>query len=82
MGTQVSVGVLHGGTRRNVVAEYARMEVDIRVARQSEADRLDSALRHWNPSDPRVSVRFTGGWSRPVMERTGWRPGEWCSSRS
>lgn len=70
MGTQVSVGVLHGGTRRNVVAEYARMEVDIRVARQSEADRLDSALRHWNPSDPRVSVRFTGGWSRPVMERT------------
>lgn len=69
-GTQVSVGVVRGGTRRNVVAASALLEVDIRVAQQSEAERLDQALRDWAPSDERVSVRSTGGWSRPVMERT------------
>lgn len=70
MGTQVSVGVVRGGTRRNVVAEFARLEVDFRVARKSEAERIDRAMRGWAPSDARVSVRFSGAWSRPVMERT------------
>lgn len=68
-GTQVSVGVLRGGTRRNVIAGSAAMEVDIRVARAAEAQRFDEAVSAWAPSDPRVTVGIACDWSRPVMER-------------
>lgn len=69
-GTQVSIGVIRGGTRRNIIAESAYFEVDVRISRSSEAKRMESALRGWVPSDPRVTVRVDSDWSRPVMERS------------
>lgn len=69
-GTQISVGVLQGGTRRNVIAETAVLEVDVRISRNSEAARLEGALRNWTPADKRVTVSVESDWSRPVMERT------------
>lgn len=69
-GTTVNVGVVGGGTRRNVTAGSAHAGIDVRVADQAEADRVESALTTWRPADPRVTVRLDGGWNRPVMART------------
>ncbi|HEX4817114.1 MAG TPA: M20/M25/M40 family metallo-hydrolase, partial [Nonomuraea sp.] len=68
-GTTVNVGVVSGGTGSNVVAGAARAEVDVRVASQAEADRVDAALAGLRPHDPRAAIEVRGGWNRPVMER-------------
>ncbi|GAA4488972.1 M20 family metallopeptidase [Actinoallomurus oryzae] len=69
-GTTVNVGVAGGGTRRNVTAGSAHAGIDVRVADEAEAQRVERALTEWRPADPRVGVRIDGGWNRPVMART------------
>lgn len=69
-GTTINVGIVSGGTRRNVTAGAAHAGIDVRVAAVDEQDRVDALLRQWAPSDSRVSVRVHGGWNRPVMVRT------------
>jgi glutamate carboxypeptidase len=70
LGTTVNIGVIEGGSRSNVVAERARMAVDVRVATMSEAARIDAALRALASSHPRVEVTVQGGINRPPMERS------------
>ncbi|MEJ2862858.1 M20 family metallopeptidase [Actinomycetospora flava] len=65
VGTTVNVGVLTGGTRPNVVAEHARLELDVRARTMDEASRVSDALAAWRPDDDRVRVEVTGGWNRP-----------------
>jgi glutamate carboxypeptidase len=67
LGTTVNVGVINGGTGRNVVAGQARCGIDVRIAVPAEAARIDAALAALRPSDPRVKVTVTGGWARPPM---------------
>jgi glutamate carboxypeptidase len=69
-GTTVNVGVVSGGSGANVVAGAACADVDVRVASQAEAARVDAALAELRPHDPRASIEVRGGWNRPVMERT------------
>ncbi|MGW0810359.1 M20 family metallopeptidase [Nonomuraea sp. NPDC002799] len=69
-GTTVNVGIVSGGTGTNVIAGSARAEVDVRVASQGEAARVDTALAALRPHDPRASIEVSGGWNRPVMERS------------
>ncbi|MBU7597726.1 2-dehydropantoate 2-reductase [Streptomyces sp. P38-E01] len=70
LGTSVNVGVVAGGTRSNVTAGHFRAELDIRVATGEERDRISRALAEIAPLDARTTVRLTGGWNRPVFERT------------
>ena len=49
VGTTVNVGVVHGGTRPNVVAAEAEAHVDIRVETLAEADRIEAAIRGLQP---------------------------------
>jgi glutamate carboxypeptidase len=69
-GTTVSVGVIRGGSRSNVIAEEAEAVIDVRVASVSEGARLTAALRALIPVDPRTRVAATGGIDRPPMERS------------
>lgn len=69
-GVTVNPGVIHGGTRTNVVAEEARVEVDVRVARLRDAGPLDRKFRALRPVDKRCSIAVEGGLNRPPMERT------------
>lgn len=69
-GTSVNVGVVDGGTRRNVTAGWAHAGVDVRVSSDVEAERVERELRGWRPSNPQVQARVDGGWNRPVMART------------
>jgi glutamate carboxypeptidase len=69
-GTTVNPGVVSGGTRTNVVAAEARIEVDIRVARLRDAAPLDRKFRSLRPFDRRCQLRVEGGLNRPPLERT------------
>lgn len=69
-GTTVNPGVVNGGTRTNVVAAEARIEVDCRVARLRDAEPLDRKFRSLRPFDRRCQLRVDGGLNRPPMERT------------
>ncbi len=68
-GTTVNVGVVEGGTRTNVTAGRARAAIDVRIARQSEAARIDAALAALAPHDERAAITVGGEWNRPAMER-------------
>jgi glutamate carboxypeptidase len=69
-GVTVNPGVIRGGTRTNVVAAEATVEVDIRVECLEDAETLDSKFRKLRPFDARCSMRVEGGLNRPPMERT------------
>ena len=69
-GTTLNVGVLHAGTRANVVAARAEMEVDVRVSAADEAARVDAALRGLTPVLPGAAIAVSGGLHRPPMERS------------
>ncbi len=69
-GTTVNPGVIAGGTRSNVVAAQARIEVDVRVTRLEKATELDRAIRSLQPFDQRCMLTIEGGLNRPPMERT------------
>lgn len=66
-GTTVNVGLVSGGTGRNVAAGRARAGVDVRVAEMPEMARIDGAFAAVRASDPRVTVSVTGRWNRPPM---------------
>jgi glutamate carboxypeptidase len=69
-GITVSPGLVSGGTRVNVVPEHAQAEVDIRIARLSDAGRLDRRFRSLRPIDGRCALAVEGGLNRPPLERT------------
>jgi len=69
-GITVNPGVIAGGTRSNVVAAEARVDVDIRVLRLRDAPGLEKKFRALKPFDRRCSIEVTGGLNRPPMERS------------
>ena len=69
-GLTVNPGVISGGTRSNVVAQHAFAEVDVRIARASDAARVDRFFRSLRCADPGCKLEITGGINRPPMERT------------
>jgi glutamate carboxypeptidase len=69
-GITVNPGVISGGTRTNVIAAEARVDVDIRIARLKDAEYLERSFRKLKPVDQRCSLEVTGGLNRPPMERT------------
>ena len=69
-GTTVNPGIIHGGTRTNVIAAEAQIDIDIRVTKLRHAEALDKKLKALKPFDKRCQLRITGGLNRPPMERT------------
>ena len=69
-GITVNPGVISGGTRSNVVAAEAGVEVDMRVVRLKDAAGLDRKFAALRPVDKRCTIEVTGGMNRPPMERS------------
>ncbi len=69
-GTTLNVGVISGGTASNVVPERAEMDVDFRVSKMSEVDRLMPTILNLPSAIPSVQLTISGGLNRPPMERT------------
>lgn len=69
-GITLNVGVVHGGTRSNVVAAEAQGEIDVRFATKAESLEIERILSNLKPIDERTKVFVSGGINRPPMERT------------
>ena len=69
-GTTVTVGVVQGGTRSNVVPAEAAAEIDVRIASIEEADRISRAIKALMPELPDARLEIRGSINRPPMERS------------
>jgi len=69
-GVSVNPGVIRGGTRTNVVAAEATVEIDVRIQKASQAAGLDRKLHALRPFDKRCQLSLEGGVNRMPMERT------------
>ncbi len=68
-GLTVNVGVIAGGTRSNVVAAECRAEVDVRIVKAGDAERVERMFRGLRVTDTACRLTVTGGMNRPPMER-------------
>jgi glutamate carboxypeptidase len=66
-GTTLNVGVIRGGTASNVVPEEASAEVDLRVMKPGEAERITSLLHALQPTLEGTTIEVTGELNRPPM---------------
>lgn len=64
-GTTVNVGVLSGGTKTNVVAARAVLDIDVRVKTPEEGERIDAAIRGLRPEGEDITLEVSGGLNRP-----------------
>jgi glutamate carboxypeptidase len=69
-GTTLNVGIVKGGSGRNVVPALAQMEIDVRVWTAAEAERISTAMAALAPVTPDVQLAVRGGLNRPPMEPT------------
>jgi len=68
-GLSVNPGVIRGGTRTNVIAAHATVEIDARIRNAKQAALLDRKLRSLRPFDKRCELTLEGGINRMPMER-------------
>jgi glutamate carboxypeptidase len=68
-GLTVSVGLAGGGSKTNVIPSEAWAEVDVRIARRADGERIARRFSGLKAVDKRCEVTVTGGINRPPMER-------------
>lgn len=69
-GVSANPGIIRGGTRTNVVAAEATVEIDVRIKKAQQAKALDRKLRLLKPFDKHCRLTIEGGINRMPMERT------------
>jgi glutamate carboxypeptidase len=69
-GTTLSVGIVRGGTRGNVIPAEAEAIIDVRAATLDDAGRVTRAMQALQPQIPGAAISVTGGIDRPPFERT------------
>ncbi len=69
IGLTVNPGIVAGGTRSNVVAAEAWTEVDVRIARRADVERIEKKFRRLKVTDRACKLTVEGGLNRPPMER-------------
>ena len=68
-GLTLNVGVIEGGTRPNVVPEFARATVDVRILQRDDQARIEAKMFSLKATHPEARVKIEGGINRPPMER-------------
>ena len=68
-GLTVNVGVVGGGSKTNVIPAAAWAEVDVRIARKADGERIERKFAGLKPVDKGCTLAVTGGINRPPMER-------------
>jgi glutamate carboxypeptidase len=69
-GMSVNPGVIYGGTRTNVIAAQASVEIDVRIKEAKQAAILDRKFHALKPFDKHCKLSIQGGINRMPMERT------------
>lgn len=68
--TTVTVTIVQGGTRPNVVPAECFVQVDARTPTSEEAERLTAAIHSLEPVLPGARLEIEGAFRRPPLERT------------
>jgi glutamate carboxypeptidase len=68
-GLTVNAGVAGGGSKTNIVADAAWIEVDVRIARKADGARMERKFAKLKAGDKRCTLTVSGGMNRPPMER-------------
>ena len=69
LGTTVNPGVIRGGSRSNVIADRAELEVDVRVATKAEGERITGCIHRLEPRVEGSRLTVRGNMNRPPLER-------------
>ena len=69
-GITLNIGTIQGGTRSNVIAAEAWAEVDARIVRAADFNKLDRRIKSLRVRDKGCVLKVEGGLNRPPMERT------------
>lgn len=69
-GITVNVGVMQGGSRTNVVPDYAEADVELRATTMEEMDRVAAIIAGLQPHSEGARLEVTGGITRPPMARS------------
>ena len=80
-GTTVNVGMIEGGTKSNVVAAQAVLQIDLRAVTNAEARRTHDAIFGLQPTLDGVKLEITGGITRPPFEFTDANKGLFAVAR-
>jgi glutamate carboxypeptidase len=75
-GVTVNVGVIHGGTRPNVVAERCELEVDVRAVRRADIEAAEAEIRAMLgslavPDTTAELAEMARWWPMEKLERSG-----------
>jgi glutamate carboxypeptidase len=69
-GVTLTVGMVQGGTRVNVVPAEARATIDARAMTRADAERVQQTMLSRRAIMPGATLDVTGGFDRPPLERT------------
>jgi glutamate carboxypeptidase len=68
LGTSVVPTLAAAGSATNVVPERAELSVDVRVWTDTEARRVEAALRAFRRANAAIEITVAGGFDRPPLE--------------
>ena len=68
-GVTINADIVEGGTRTNVIAEWAKATLDLRAWRASDMLALEKRLHSLKPVRRGAKLQITGGFDRPPLER-------------
>ncbi len=71
-GLTLNVDVMHGGSRSNVIPQFAQALVDIRISTLSDREPIEKKMRALKPFNPEARLKITGGVNRPPWKER-WR---------
>jgi glutamate carboxypeptidase len=69
-GVTTTVGVIQGGTAENVIPQFARFSVDLRVINAADGERMAAEILALKPVGPDIRMSIKGGMNRPPYEKT------------
>lgn len=69
-GITLNPGVIHGGTRTNVVPSEAEAEFDLRIANKLDGDLMMRKIRALRAVNKKCKLQIEGGINRPPLERS------------
>lgn len=68
-GTTINAGSIKGGGKLNVVPDFAKFGVNIRVKNEEEQLRIDQYIKNIQPYEEGIKLKVTGGINRPPMNK-------------
>ncbi|PSC05471.1 carboxypeptidase [Alsobacter soli] len=69
-GVTTTVGMMAGGTAANVIPQFARFSVDLRVVNPADGEEFTGRIKGLAPVDPDCRITVVGDMNRPPYNKT------------